>query len=187
MHRGALECSLPRREVHRIRVNADMAEINNHHGLYYEDIDLDAQWVSPTRQITQQDVMQFAEMTGDFNPLHVDPEYARRTPFKRPIAHGLLGLSLMAGLGSDSPAVRTAAFVRIVDWRFVRPIFPGDWITIHTRVVRKESSGRRHGRVAWRRQIVNQHGEVVQDGELETLVMLRTARTAPAARLVKPR
>jgi acyl dehydratase len=173
--------------MHHKGVDADMAEMNDHHGLYYEDIDLDAQWVSPTRCITQHDVLEFAEMTGDFNPLHVDPEYARRTPFKRPIAHGLLGLSLMAGLGSDSPAVRTTAFVRIIDWRFVRPIFPGDTITIHTRVVRKEPSGRRHGRVVWHRQIVNQHGEVVQDGELETLVMLRVAHTSELARLVKPR
>ncbi|MDP6444267.1 MAG: MaoC/PaaZ C-terminal domain-containing protein [Pirellulaceae bacterium] len=143
--------------------------------LYYEDLQVGDRWVSPTRTITEADVVNFAGMTGDFNPLHVDREYAAGTPFRQPIAHGLLGLSWVAGLGSESPAVETMAFTSISKWEFVRPAFIGDTVHVVTKVDAKQESGRRCGQVTWLRQLVNQDNIPIQTGEFTTLVCTRAA------------
>lgn len=144
--------------------------------LYFEDFEVGDTFVSPGRTITETDIVNFACLTGDFNPLHMDHEFAANTPFGKPIAHGLLGLSYMAGIGSSSPIVKTAAFVGIRNWKFARPIFAGDTIRVETEVAEKQQSGRRRGRVIWKRRVLNQHDEVVQEGELETLVMCSFTR-----------
>lgn len=146
---------------------------------YFEDLSVGDSWRSAARTVTETDVVSFAGLTGDFNPLHVDHKYARSTPFGRPIAHGLLGLSLVAGLGSFSPHVQTAAFVRIADWRFTNPIFIGDTMYVETVIVEKHERGRRHGLVVWRRQLVNaDSGIVAQEGLFETLVKRQAGQVA---------
>ena len=138
--------------------------------LAFEDVNLGDVWHSPSRTITETDVVNFAGMTGDYNSLHVDHEFARNTPFGKPIAHGLLGLSFVAGLGCFSPWVQVAAFVRIVDWKFARPLYIGDTVRVRTEVIGKQQRGRRHGLVTWRRELINQTGDTVQQGRFETLV-----------------
>jgi acyl dehydratase len=142
--------------------------------LYFNDVEVGDSWKSAARTVTETDVVNFAGMTGDYNPLHVDHEHARTTPFRKPIAHGLLGLSLVAGLGSHSPYMRTAALVRIRDWSFLKPIYIGDTVHVRTELLAKELQGRgRRGLIAWKRQLVNQAGQVVQEGITETLVETR--------------
>jgi acyl dehydratase len=138
--------------------------------LAFEELNTGDIWHSPSRTITETDVVNFAGMTGDYNPLHVDHEFARNTPFGKPIAHGLLGLSFVAGLACFSPWVQTAAFVRIVDWKFAKPLYIGDTVRVRTEVIGKEQRGRRHGLVTWRRELINQAGEVAQVGSFETMV-----------------
>jgi len=144
--------------------------------LYFDEVDVGDAWSSPGRTITETDVVNFAGMTGDYNPLHVDHEFARSTPFGRPIAHGLLGMAFAAGLGSSSPSMQTAAFVRIVDWKFLKPLFIGDTIRVETEIVAMEPHGRKRGLITWRRRIVNQHGDVLQEGTAETLVLYASSR-----------
>ena len=96
--------------------------------LHFEDLHVGDCWQSRARTITETDVVNFACMTGDFDPLHVDHEFAKSTPFGKPIAHGLLGLAWVAGLGSDSPSVNTAAFLSIERWEFHRPAHIGDTV-----------------------------------------------------------
>jgi acyl dehydratase len=143
--------------------------------LFFDDIEVGQHWRSPQRAILATDVNQFAELTGDLNPLHLDAEFARQTPFGRPIAHGLFGMSLVAGLGSRSPWMHTAVFLRVIDWRFLRPIYLGDTVYVETAVVEKRTSGRRRGMVAWKRQLINQEHDVVQEGTTETLVLMHAA------------
>ena len=140
--------------------------------LYFENLTVGDSWRSLGRTVTEADVVNFAGMTGDYDPLHVDHEYARQTPFGKPIAHGLLGLSLVAGLSSHFPCVRTIAFLRIDSWEFLKPIYIGDTLHAETEVVAKKPNGRRTGYVTWRRRLVNQAGDVVQHGVFETLVSL---------------
>ena len=143
--------------------------------LCFEEINLGDSWRSRSRTITESDVIQFACMTGDFDPLHVDHEFAKTTPFRQPIAHGLLGLSWVAGLGSQSPSVHTLAFVSVDDWRFLKPAYIGDTVHVVTECVEKGGSGRRSGQISWKRQLVNQDGDIVQSGFFRTLVACRVA------------
>ena len=98
--------------------------------LYFEDLETGQVWVSPRRTVTESDVIQFATMTGDFNPLHVDYDFASKSHYRQPIAHGLLGLSWVAGLGAYFPNVQTLAFTAVRDWDFCRPLFFGDTVYV---------------------------------------------------------
>ncbi len=138
--------------------------------LYLEDLAIGNLWTSPARTITESDIVSFAGMTGDYDPLHIDHEYARQTPYGKPIAHGLLGLSLMAGLSSNSPRVRTLALVKVADWQFQRPVYVGDTVHAVTQVESISPRGRRSGEVVWFRKLLNQRGECVQSGRINTLV-----------------
>ena len=141
--------------------------------LLFEDLALGDRWQSASRQMTQGEIKEFADLTGDFTPIHVDEEYATGTPFRGIIAHGLLGLSILAGLSSDAPSVDTVALLDISGWRFRSPIYVGDEIHVHTEVAELSDHGRRFGLVKWYRKLINQNGEVVQDGMLSTLVNRR--------------
>ena len=143
--------------------------------LYFEDLRLGDRWVSPSRAITEEDVVGFAQLTGDLDPLHLDEDFARRSPFGRPIAHGLLGLSFATGLASHSPRVETVAFLALYNWRFLKPVYFGDRIHVVTEIVDTHANGRKRGRVIWKRGLVNQRGETVQEGYSETLVARRAA------------
>jgi acyl dehydratase len=151
--------------------------------LYFDDVEVGQQWESPGRTLTEADVVNFAGLSGDFNPMHMDHEYARTTPFRRPIAHGLLVLSLGSGLGLFSPPMRTQAVLCLRDWQFKEPVFAGDTLRVRTRVLAKEARARgRRGVITWQRQVLNQEGKVVQEGVSVTLVEGRgaTRKEAPA-------
>lgn len=140
----------------------------------FDQLAIGQTWDSEARIVTEADVRSFANLTGDHNPLHVDPEFARTTPFRQCIAHGLLGLSFAVGLLQNCPPTRTIAFLGLRDWRFLAPVFPGDVIRVRNQVESKELRGRgRRGAVVWRLQIRNQKDEIVQEGFTETLIETR--------------
>lgn len=149
--------------------------------VYFDDLRVGDRWTSPERVITEAEVDRFADLTGDRNPLHVDKEFAREaSPFGRPIVHGLLGLSYVAGLGSESPLLDTLAFLGVSDWQFCRPIYFGDEVHVLTEVVELTPKGRKRGQVILQRTLVNQDGETVQQGFFKVLVARRTALPKPA-------
>ena len=143
--------------------------------LYFEDLETGQVWVSPRRTVTESDVIQFATMTGDFNPLHVDYDFASKSHYRQPIAHGLLGLSWVAGLGAYFPNVQTLAFTAVREWDFCRPLFFGDTVYVETTCQELSASGRRSGKAVWMRKLINQSDQVVQQGLFETLVAIRSA------------
>ena len=153
------------------RSNFSVASLRNEHEmnqpLFFDQLNIGDVWTSQRRTITEADVVNFAGLTGDYDPLHVDHEYAAETPFRRPIAHGLLGLAWVAGLASQAPRVSTIAFVGIRDWRFLKATFIGDTVHARTEVVDLVAKGRRRGQVIWRRQLINQHDEVVKTASLK--------------------
>lgn len=141
---------------------------------YYEDVEEGATWESPSREVTESDIGVFAKLTGDFNPIHVNPEYAANTPFGRTIAHGLLTLARASGMSIDHPAMRTIAVVELKSVRFLAPVYPGDQLRVRTTVLSKERRGRgKRGLITWSRAVVNQDGKIVQQGESITLVEAR--------------
>lgn len=157
------------------------------HHLFFDDIEIGQEWESLGRTVTESDIVSFAGLSGDFNPIHIDHQFAQTTPFRQRIAHGLLIFSIASGLGLYHPPMRTLAFVDIREWHFRGPVFMGDTIRVKTRALEKEVRGRgRRGTIAWQRQIINQDRKVVQEGITVTLVegraSLRAAESpAPAS------
>lgn len=144
-------------------------------GTYLDDLQVGARYVSPTRTITETDVVWFAAHTGDYNELHTSREFARDTQFGRPIAHGLLGLSISHGLMARTGFMEGTgiAFLGIREWHFRAPVFPGD--TVHVRFtvleVRPSTTKPDRGVATFGVEIVNQDGVVVQEGT--KLIMMR--------------
>ena len=155
----------------RFRKALVLAMITHAGGLTFEDLSIGDRWQSEPRTIEIRDIEQFAQLTGDHDRLHTDEEFASQGPFGKPVAHGMLGMSILAGLSSTAPLVQTAALIEVRNWSFCKPIFPGDTVRAVTEVVDLKSHGRRHGQVHWYRQLLNQKGEKVQEGTLVTLVM----------------
>jgi 3-hydroxybutyryl-CoA dehydratase len=145
--------------------------------LYFDDVEIGQEWESLGRTITQAEIVNFAGLSGDFNPIHIDHAFAATTPFRRPIAHGLLVFSIASGLGLYSPPMRTLAFLSIREWHFRGPVFIGDTVRVVSKIVGKEVRGRgRRGEISWQRQIFNQESKVVQEGVTVTLVEGRAGR-----------
>ena len=145
----------------------------SHEPLHFEDVQVGDRWTSGARTVTETDIVMFAGLTGDYNPLHVDEEFAKQTFYGQRIAHGLYGAALVAGLGSHAPLMRTEAFVQICQWQFLRPLFIGDTVHVETEVVETRETGRRRGTIVWKRSLVNQAGEMVQTGSFESIVTRR--------------
>lgn len=145
--------------------------------LFFDDVEVGQEWESVGRTITEADVVNYAGVSGDFNPIHMDHEYARTTPFRRPIAHGLLVLAIGSGLGVNCPLMRTIAFSQVREWNFKEPIFIGDTVHLKSRLLEKNPRGRgRRAEMVWYRGIINQDGKIVQEGVLITLCEGRLTR-----------
>lgn len=113
-----------------------------------------------SKTISETDVYLFAGISGDFNPLHVDEEYAKTTPFGRRIAHGGLASSMLAPvLGMKLPGLGT--MVLDVEQRYKSPVYFGDTVTCSVEVVDKID---RIKAVKMKIHWTNQRGETVSKG-----------------------
>ena len=118
------------------------------------------------KTITQSDIEQFAELVGDRNPVHVNPDFAKKTRFGRPIAHGMWGLSLVSAvLGTKLPGPGTIYLSQTV--QFKAPVFAGDTLTAKVKVleVRQDKPI-----VKLETTCENQKGELILMGESVVLV-----------------
>jgi 3-hydroxybutyryl-CoA dehydratase len=139
--------------------------------LFFDDVAIEQEWMSQGRTITQADIVNFAGVSGDFNPIHMDHEFAKTTLFRQPIAHGMLVWSISTGLSVYAPLMRTIAFMSVKEWSFKEPVFIGDTIRTQAKVVAKEERSRgRRGVITWHRSVLNQHNKVVQEGTTITMV-----------------
>jgi acyl dehydratase len=142
--------------------------------LYFEDVSVGDTFTTVARTITETDIVQFAGLSGDFNPLHMDHEWARRGPFGRPIAHGMLSLAISSGLPSKLDELVLVAYLEETR-KFKGPVFPGDTIRCCYTVseVIPSSSKPDRGVVKLVVRLDNQRGEPVQVGEDVLLVQRR--------------
>lgn len=112
-----------------------------------------------TKTITEHDIFEFADASGDFNPLHIDEEYAKRTVFGRRVAHGILTAGIISTvLGGDIPGLGTI-FVEL-HIQFLKPVFIGDTVTARATVMEIINPKRVRLMVA----CVNQSGDDVAIG-----------------------
>ncbi len=146
---------------------------------YFEDLGVGNSFDSPTRTVTEADVVNFACLSADFNRLHVDAEFAKGTAYGQRIAHGLLVLAVMSGLVTrmqlNQHLEPSLMGLLAIQCHFPKPTFIGD--TLHVRVevaAKNETSKPDRGVVEFRRQVINQRGEVVVEGTWKLLVRRRT-------------
>lgn len=148
-------------------------------GLYWEDWQIGAEFESPARTVTEADIVLFAGLSGDYNPLHVNEEYCRQTIFGGRIAHGPLVYAIAAGLLFQLHLYDDTliAFLGFEDLRFTKPVRPGDTIHARIRVLEKRETSRPDRGVMKRQlQVLNQRGEVVQEGTQSFLLKRRPAQ-----------
>ena len=146
------------------------------HAMYFEDFVPDQVFTSSARTITETDLTMFAMLSGDWNPVHVDEEFARATPYGKRLVHGLYGPAIMTGflqqLGIfDGSAI---AMLNVSQLDFLKPLLVND--TVHLRLTilsaRLTKDGTR-GVVGRRFELVKHGGEVAQAMLSDVLVRRR--------------
>lgn len=111
--------------------------------------------------ITPEMVAEFAKVSGDYNPIHLDAEYARTTPFGKPIAHGLLTGALLSGImGTRFPGRGTVLLE--VGLKYLRPVYVGDTAHFNLKVIHVRPD---KPIVTIQCTISNSSGEVTAEGE----------------------
>ncbi len=127
--------------------------------LAYADIKIGDE-ASFAKTITESDIVNYAGLTGDFNPIHIDAEYARQSMFKERIAHGMLVSGLISAvLGMRLPGPNSLYLGQ--DLKFKAPVKIGDTVTAVATVTDKRDDKRI---ITLKTTVSNQHGEVVIDG-----------------------
>jgi len=141
---------------------------------YFEDIQVGEEYLSPGRTVTEADIVIFAGLSGDYNVLHTNAEFMKSSIFGERIAHGLLGLAIQSGLLTRGMRPYATLALLGLRWKFKGPIKIGDTITVRAKVISKKETGKPdRGIVTLDRQVVNQKGEVVQEGETDVMVARR--------------
>lgn len=153
-----------------------MSSIPARRGLYFEEFEVGQKIVTAARTVTESDIVGFAALTGDYNQIHTDAEYAKTTPFGQRIAHGLLGLSLALGLTVQTGILEGTilAFREIGEWKFSKPVFIGDTIHVALEMLETKALPRLGGgAVTIKAEVKNQKDETVQSGKWIALMMNR--------------
>jgi 3-hydroxybutyryl-CoA dehydratase len=132
-------------------------------GKTYEELSV-GQFDTFSKTITETDITMFGAISGDFNPAHFDQEYAKKTRFKKRIAHGMVATSLVSGvLGMKLPGPGTIYLDQSL--MFIAPVYIGDTITAKVEVLAKLPKNR----IKIRTYCFNQSNEIVIDGEAHIL------------------
>lgn len=141
-------------------------------GRYFEEFQIGDVVVSAGRTITEADIVSFAGLSGDYNQIHTDAEFARQGMFGKRVAHGLLGLAMATGLSAQLGFIEgTVLAFRELTWKFSLPTFIGD--TIHVRATVAQLKPMRRlggGSVTLDVQVINQEAKVVQRGQWVVLI-----------------
>ena len=145
-------------------------------GLYFEQFEIGQRFYSAGRTITESDIVSFAGLSGDYNQIHTDAQFAENTPYGQRIAHGLLVTSIASGLIAQSGLIEgtVLAFREINNWKFAKPTYFGD--TIHVEVEVKNTKALRRlggGAVGIAVSVKNQNDEVVMKGLWTVLILSR--------------
>lgn len=143
--------------------------------LYYDDLESGQVFTTPARTVTETDLVNFAMLTGDWNQIHTDKEFAKETMYGKPVVHGLFGLVMMTGLLDRSGLFSGSAMAMlgVEGWKFHAPVFVGDTLHATVEIISKRLTSRGDRGVVDRRfTLVNQEGVTVQSGHLGLMIRL---------------
>jgi len=143
-------------------------------GRWFEDYALGQTFDSAARTVTEADVVAFAGLSGDYNPIHVDEEHARRSVFRKRIAHGLLIEAIASGLAHGTGIFDgTISALAEIEIQFRKPVFFGDTISLQLQVIGVDPEpGPKRGRIQFSTVVSNQAGDTVVEGSW-SVVFLR--------------
>ncbi len=147
------------------------------HGYYFDEVELGQKFVTRGRTITETDIVQFAALTGDYNPMHTDAEYMKDHAMGQRVAHGMLTLSYAVGLMYQLGFMeRTVVAFRGLEMKFSLPVFIGDTMHIEFTITDKKEMRRLNsGVITAEVKIINQEGKTVQSGSMELLLAMKPA------------
>jgi 3-hydroxybutyryl-CoA dehydratase len=152
---------------------AEKRELTAPKGLFFEEYEVGQSITSQGRTVTEADVVAFAALSGDWNPMHTDAEFAANHPFGQRVAHGLLVLSIASGLAIRLGFMEETvlAFREMGEWKFSLPVFFGDTVRVQATVTETKPMPRLGGGlVTLKVQVLNQDDKVVQRGTWGVLV-----------------
>ncbi|MEH6940555.1 MaoC family dehydratase [Bacillus sp. JJ722] len=130
------------------------------HGISYEDLKIGDE-ASFSKTVSEADIYHFAGITGDFNPLHVDKEFAKTTIFKERITHGILTAGFISTvIGMKLPGINTIYLSQNLN--FLAPVKIGDTVTAQVKVMEKKDQKKI---IRLQTIVKNQHDELVINGE----------------------
>jgi acyl dehydratase len=129
---------------------------------FFEDFVVGEVFETPSRTITEADVVNFAGISGDFNRIHTDEEYAKGTLYKTRIAHGLLVVSVVSGLRLRLGIFENSliALYGIDNLRFLAPVKIGDTIRAKITIINKEEKSK-GGLLTLKHEVYNQKNDLV--------------------------
>jgi len=146
--------------------------MSNARGLTFDQFELGAKFTSQGRTVTEADVVTFAGLSGDFNPLHTDAEFGKSTPFGQRIAHGMLVVAMATGMAQWTgifEGTTLALMEQII--RYKGAVKFGDTVHLELEVLeKKETSKPDRGVVRFAARVLNQQDDVVVDCEWVTLM-----------------
>jgi acyl dehydratase len=147
-------------------------EMDRPRGRYFEEFNVGDKMISQGRTVTEADIVAFAGLSGDYNPVHIDAEFAKGGMFGERIAHGLLVLSMASGLAWQLGFMAgTADAFLSLDCKFAGPTKIGDTLKVSAEVAQKrDMPGSGGGMVVFNVEVINQRSEVVQKGKWSVLV-----------------
>ncbi|MFO0980370.1 MAG: MaoC/PaaZ C-terminal domain-containing protein [Planctomycetota bacterium] len=150
-------------------------------GLCYDEFQVGQRFITASRTITETDVVLFAGLSGDYNPLHTDDVFAASTPYRKRIAHGALGVAIATGLANRLGVFEgTTIAILGLEVHYRRPIYINDTVTLHLEVKEKKPPQRgERGLVVFNTLLINQSHRVTADGTW-TLMMKTKATMADA-------
>ena len=146
-------------------------------GKYFDDLKVGDEFYTVSRSVTEADIVNFCGVSGDFNQLHTDIEFAAKSGFGQRVAHGICGLAIASGCLNRSGIIEgtTVAFKGIKEWSFRRPIFINDTIYVKIQVKDKvESKKLDRGLVSFWMSVINQREEVVMEGQWDVFMSRKT-------------
>jgi acyl dehydratase len=146
-------------------------------GLTYEEWELGAVYETRARTITEADVVIFAGLSGDYNPIHTDAEATKATPFGERIVHGMLTVAISTGLANQTGLMEgTTVALLEQNIKYKAAVKFGDTVHLRMEVTEKrETSKPDRGIVILAAQMLNQRNEVVVDMILTQLMVRQGA------------
>jgi acyl dehydratase len=151
-------------------------------GLTYEEFELEAVYDTQARTITEADVVAFAGLSGDFNPLHTDAEAAKNSPYGERIAHGMLTVAIATGMANMTGLMRGTTLALLEqNIKYVGAVKFGDTIRLQMEVMdKRETSKPDRGIVKLAARVYNQRDELVVDMTWTQLMKRKEEQEADA-------